>query len=68
MAKGDNKAKTEDPRVRIYLPLLESEGSIAPDQTEVVILNGNTTLIKRGEFVDVKPEVFIILKSKYPNL
>lgn len=56
-------------KIRIYLPLLEDEGEKV-DQVETVILNGNTTLIKRGEFVDVSFPVFQVLynSGRYPNL
>lgn len=61
--------KTVSPTVRICLPLLEDEGgSLKPDQTEQVVVNGVVTAIRRGENVEVKPAVFLQLKHKYPNL
>jgi hypothetical protein len=59
----------EEPRVRVYLPLLESEGAgVHIDQYEHVTVNGETTLVRRGEYVDVTVPVFIQLKNKFPHL
>jgi len=58
-----------EPTVRVFLPLLEVAGDgAAVDQTENVIINGNVTQIRRGEYVDVKVPVFMQLKQRYPNL
>jgi hypothetical protein len=58
-----------EPRVRVYLPLLESEGAgVHIDQYEHVTVNGETTLVRRGEYVDVTVPVFIQLKNKFPHL
>ena len=60
---------TDEPRVRVYLPLLESEGAgVHIDQYEHVTINGETTLVRRGEYVDVTVPVFIQLKNKVPHL
>ena len=60
---------TDEPRVRVYLPLLESEGAgVHIDQYEHVTINGETTLVRRGEYVDVTVPVFIQLKNKFPHL
>lgn len=67
------KEETEE-RVRIYLPKREEDGSsgIAVDQYEHVSISNekgdNFIRIKRGEYVDVTPEVFMMLKQRYPNL
>ncbi len=62
------QAETE-PMVHITLPLLEvDETGAKVDQTEHVTINGETTIIKRGEYVGVKVPVFLALKVKYPNL
>lgn len=59
----------DEPRVRVYLPLLESEGAgVHIDQYEHVTVNGKTTLVRRGEYVDVTVPVFIQLKNKFPHL
>ena len=59
----------DEPRVRVYLPLLESEGAgVRVDQYEHVTVNGETTLVRRGEYVDVTVPVFIQLKNKFPHL
>lgn len=61
--------KKTEPTVRIFLPLLEESGADTHvDQTENVIINGNVTQIRRGEYVDVKVPVFLQLKKRYPNL
>ena len=58
-----------EPVVRVYIPPASTENSdIAVDQTENVTINGVTTQIKRGEYVDVKVPVFLQLKQRYPNL
>ncbi|MCI5956386.1 MAG: hypothetical protein MRZ54_05320 [Clostridiales bacterium] len=54
--------------VRVMLPLLEADSGVKVDQTEQVTVNGLVTSIRRGEYVDVKPEVFVQLKQRYPNL
>lgn len=59
----------DEPRVRVYLPLLEIEGAgVHIDQYEHVTVNGETTLVRRGEYVDVTVPVFIQLKNKFPHL
>ena len=59
----------DEPRVRVYLPLLESEGAgVHIDQYEHVTVNGETTLVRRGEYVDVTVPVLIQLKNKFPHL
>ena len=59
----------DEPRVGVYLPMLESEGAgVHIDQYEHVTVNGETTLVRRGEYVDVTVPVFIQLKNKFPHL
>lgn len=69
------KAKdTEETRIRIYIPKRESDDAtgVTVDQYEHVSISNekgdNNVWIKRGEYVDVTPEVFIMLKQRYPNL
>lgn len=69
------KKKDEDEvRVRIFLPKRENDDAtgVAVDQFEHVSISNekgdNFIRIKRGEYVDVTPEVFALLKQRYPNL
>ena len=56
-------------RVRIIIPRNEEDSSgMKIDQFEHVTINGVTTLVKRGEWVDVTPEVFIQLRNKFPTI
>jgi hypothetical protein len=58
-----------EPTVRVLIPMAEDQASdLKVDQTESVTINGKTTLIRRGEYVDVKVPVFLQLKQRYPNL
>lgn len=71
MAKTTVETTMENPvpRVRVYLPLLESEGAgLHIDQYEHVTVNGETTLVRRGEYVDVTVPVYIQLKNKFPHV
>ena len=69
------KKKDEDEvRVRIFLPKRENDDAtgVAVDQYEHVSISNEKgddfIRIKRGEYVDVTPEVFTLLKQRYPNL
>lgn len=69
------KKKDEDEvRVRIFLPKRENDDAtgVAVDQYEHVSISNekgdNFVRVKRGEYVDVTPEVFALLKQRYPNL
>lgn len=69
------KKKDEDEvRVRIFLPKRENDDAtgVAVDQYEHVSISNekgdNFIRIKRGEYVEVTPEVFALLKQRYPNL
>ena len=56
-------------KVRIVIPLTEDDTSgVHADPYEHVTINGKTTLIKRGEVVEVDPSVFIQLRNKYPYI
>lgn len=60
-------------RVRVMIPLRESDASgVDVDQVEYVSISNeqgdNFIRIKRGEWVDVTPETFILLKQRYPNI
>lgn len=72
-AVPQNNEVDDTPRVRIFLPSIEgSESGINVDQYEHVSISNekgdNFIRIKRGEYVDVTPEVFTLLKQRYPNL
>lgn len=68
MSTTKNTAENLTTRPRIYLPLLEEVGGVKVDQYEHVTVNGKTTLIRRGEYVDVEPEVYIQLKNRFPSI
>ena len=73
VAIPEAKKDDDEPRVRIFLPLLEDSSSgVSVDQYEHVSISNelgdNFVRIKRGEYVDVTVPVFILLKQKYPNL
>ncbi len=57
-------------RVRVFLPRLEEDGEGKVDQTVPVIVNGETTLILRGENVEVPYRVFEALyaSGRFPRL
>ena len=56
-------------KVHIIIPKLpDDEMGFKVDQYEHVTINGNTTLIRRGEHVDVSPEADMQLRNKYPTL
>lgn len=61
-------AKDKIAKVSIKLPKLEDDGKAKVDQTETVTINGKTTRIRRGEYVDVPVPVYIQLKNKYPDI
>ena len=68
------KKDDDEVRVRIFLPKRENDDAtgVAVDQYEHVSISNekgdNFIRIKRGEYVDVTPEVFALLKQRYPNL
>ena len=61
------QAKKDDvPRVRVFIPPLEDDGALKADQYEHVTVDGVTTLVRRGEYVDVTVPVFMQLRNKFP--
>lgn len=61
----------EEERVPIYLPKRPDEDETGRvDQTETVIVNGETYLIQRGEHVKVPGPVFeaLVHTGRFPNL
>ncbi len=64
MAKKVGKAL-----VGIRIPKVENEDTvIGGEQYEHVTINGQTTMIRCGDYVEVTPDVFEVLKVKYPDL
>lgn len=55
--------------IDVYLPMIADDDERV-DQTVPVTINGTTTIIKRGEHVQVRPEVFEVLynSGKFPSL
>lgn len=69
------KKKDEDEvRVPIFIPKRESDDAagVAVDQYEHVSISNekgdNFVRIRRGVHTEVTPEVFTLLKQRYPNL
>ena len=59
--KAEPKAKAKEEKlVSIMIPLIPGE-----DPIETVIINGYITQIKKGEQVEVKPNVAEVLANKY---
>ena len=57
-----------EPTVSIFLPLANDAGGGNVEQAEYVTVNGKTTKIPRGEYVDVKVPIFLQLVNRYPGL
>ena len=57
-------------KVQVFIPPLEEDNpnNVKVDQHEHVTINGVTTLIKRGEYVEVPVPVYIQLKNKFPGI
>lgn len=56
-------------KVSVFIPLKEeSDTGVAIDQNDYVTVNGKTTKIPRGEYVEVTVPVFLQLRNRYPNL
>lgn len=63
------KKSNDTPVVGIRIPKVENEdNAFGGDQFEHVTINGKTTMIRCGDYVEVPVEVFEALKVKYPNL
>ncbi len=66
---ADAVESTAEPLVMICLPLLpEQESGLKVDQYEHVTINGKTTLVRRGEHVEVPVPVFMQLRNRFPTL
>lgn len=69
IAVDENQKKNTVPRVRVMLPPLEEmNAGVKVDPYEHVTINGETTLVKRGEYVDVTVPVYIQLRNKFNNI
>ena len=57
-------------RIRIFIPLLEAGDGEKVDQDVPVTVNGYTTIIRRGEYVDVTYSVYEALKhtGRFPRM
>lgn len=55
-------------KVSVYIPMTEEGDGAKVDQNEYVTINGKTTKIPRGQYVQVSVPVFIQLRNRYPNL
>lgn len=58
----------DQPRVGITLPRIEKTGNVKVDEYEHVTINGVTTLVKHGEYVEVTVPVYMQLKNKFPDI
>lgn len=62
------KKKDDTPRVRIFIPEPPSESGTATDHYEHVTIDSKTTLVRKGEWLDVPVDVFLQLRNRYPKL
>lgn len=60
--------KDNTPRVRVFIPEHQSSSDVAIDPYEHVTIKGETTLVRRGEWVSVPVPVFLQLRNRYPKL
>ena len=69
----EKKKESNEPTVRIYLPRIEDDGSVAVDQYEHVTIGNEVGeperwRVHRGEWVDIPVHVYVVMKEKYPDL
>ena len=64
------ETKDTTPRVKIFIPETadDNDPEIKVDHYEHVTIGGHTTLVRRGQHVEVPVPVFIQLRNKYPYL
>ena len=62
------KETDNTPRVRVFIPEHQSSSDVAIDPYEHVTIKGETTLVRRGEWVSVTVPVFLQLRNRYPKL
>lgn len=59
---------SKDNRIYITIPISRELDEDSEEQVETVIINGNTTRIKRGVTVPVTYDVYEVLKGRYPRI
>lgn len=63
------KEEAAEVRVSVFIPRnADDESGEKVDPFERVTINGEGTIVKRGERVDVTIPVFVQLRNKFPNL
>lgn len=56
-------------KVTVLIPVKEeADNNVAVDQNDYVTVNGKTTKVPRGEYVEVSVPVFLQLRNRYPNI
>ena len=55
-------------KVAVYIPMTEEGEGAKVDQNEYVTINGQTTKVPRGRYVEVSVPVFTQLRNRYPTL
>lgn len=66
--KAEKQPTAPMAKVSVFIPMTEDGDGAKVDQNEYVTVNGKTTKVPRGQFVDVTVPVFIQLRNRYPNL
>lgn len=68
-ALPEKKPEVITTKVTVYIPVDNgSEDGSNVDQNEYVTINGKTTKVPRGQYVEVTVPVFQQLRNRYPNL
>lgn len=66
--KAKKKPNAHVAKVSVFIPMSEEGDGAKVDQNEYVTVNGSTTKVPRGEWVEVTVPVFVQLRNRYPNL
>lgn len=66
--KTEKKPVAPAAKVSVFIPMSEEGEGAKFDQNEYVTVNGSTTKVPRGEWVEVTVPVFVQLRNRYPNL
>ena len=64
----EKKAAAPAAKVFVHIPVTDDNDGAKVDQNEYVTINGKTTKVPRGEYVEVTVPVFLQLRNRYPNL